>query len=86
MNMYVKPSFERHSTEVARLRKEARNCRDIAARLSLRHENARLIEMAERFDAKADCLEVGKPTWRHNRADNDAGDRTPPADNRLYGS
>ncbi len=72
MYMYVKPSCERRSIEVARLREEARKCRDIAAHLSLRHENVRLIEMAERFDAEADCLKAEKAAWRHNPADNDA--------------
>src|SRR5215218_6974297 len=71
MYMYVKSSYERPSIEVARLRAEARKWRDIAVRLSLRHENARLIEMAERFDAEADCLKVGKAAWVHNPADND---------------
>jgi hypothetical protein len=74
MYMYVKPSCERPSIEVARLRAEARKCRDVAGRLSLRHENARLIEMAERFDAEADCLQVGKAAWGHNPADNDDAD------------
>ncbi len=75
MYMYVKPSYGRHSIEVARLREEARKCRDIAGRLSLRHENARLIEMAKRFDAEADCLKAAKAAWSHNPADNDAVDR-----------
>ena len=70
MYMYVEPFYGRHSIEVARLREEARKCRDIAARLSLRHENVRLFEMAERFDAEAE-----KVAWSHNPADNDATDR-----------
>ncbi len=79
MYMYVKPSYERRSLEAARLREEARECHDIAARLSLRHENARLIEMAERFDAEADCLKSGKAAWGHNPADNDDADSPSPA-------
>ena len=74
MNMYVKPSCERHSIEAARLRAEAQKCRDVAARLSLRHENARLVEMAERFDAEADRLKAEKAAWGHNPADNDDAD------------
>ncbi len=74
-DMYVEPFYGRHSLEVARLREEARKCRDVAARLSLRHENARLIEMAKRFDAEADCLKAAKAAWSHNPADNDAVDR-----------
>ncbi len=75
MYMYVEPFYGRHSIEIARLREEARKCRDVAARLSLRHENVRLIEMAERFDAEADCLKAEKAAWSHNPADNDAVDR-----------
>ena len=79
MYMDVKTSYERHSIEAARLRDEARKCRDIGGRLSLRHENARLIEMAERFDAEADCLQVGKAAWGHNPADIDDADSPGPA-------
>jgi hypothetical protein len=79
MYMCVEPFYGRHSIEVARLREEARKCRDVAARLSLRHENVRLIEMAERFDAEADCLKVGKAAWGHNPADNDDADSPSPA-------
>jgi hypothetical protein len=79
--MYVngKTSCERRSTEAARLRAEARKCRDVAARLSLRHENARLVEMAERFDAEADRLKAEKAAWGHNPADNDDADSPGPA-------
>ena len=75
MYMHVEPFHRRHFIEVARLREEAQKCRDVAARLSLRHENARLIEMAERFDAEAECLKAAKAAWSHNPADNDAVDR-----------
>jgi hypothetical protein len=35
--------------------------------------------MAERFDAEADCLKVGKAAWGHNPADNDDADSPSPA-------
>ena len=44
--------------ELAALRKEARLCRQVAACLSLHEERARMIRMAERYEARAAALET----------------------------
>jgi hypothetical protein len=46
--------------EMAALREEARLCRQVAARLSLHEERARMIRMAERHEARAAALEAGR--------------------------
>ena len=44
--------------EIAALRKEARLCRQVASYLSLHEERACMIQMAERYQARAGALEA----------------------------
>jgi hypothetical protein len=57
----ARPAYSTSSSalrEIAALRKEAGLCRQAAARLSLHEERARMIRMAERYEARAAALET----------------------------